>query len=71
MVEKLNLIKRHVRPTPQRKQGGIIEKEGTIHISNLMLICPKCDRPTRLGHRRLENGRNVRVCKRCGETLDR
>ncbi|MEW6410394.1 MAG: 50S ribosomal protein L24 [Nitrospirota bacterium] len=70
IVEKLNIIKRHMRPTPKYKQGGIIEKEGTIHISNVMLICNKCDKPTRIGVRYLEDGEKVRVCKKCGENID-
>jgi large subunit ribosomal protein L24 len=70
VVERINLIKRHTRPNPQRGiQGGILEREGPIHISNLMVICPECGKPSRLGRTRLEDGRGARVCKRCGATL--
>ncbi len=71
LVERLNLIKRHTRPTPRQKQGGIIEKEGPLTVSKLMLICPRCDRPTRIRRRGLENGKRVRVCRSCGETVDK
>lgn len=70
IVERVNMIKRHTRPNPQRGiQGGVLEREGPVHLSNLMVICPECDRPTRIGRTRLEDGRGVRVCKRCGATL--
>jgi len=71
LVEKINIIKRHMRPNRQYPQGGIIEREGSIHISNVMPICQKCTRPTRVGRKVLEDGRKVRVCRRCGEILDR
>jgi large subunit ribosomal protein L24 len=70
-VERLNMVKRHTRPTKQMQQGGIIEREGKIHISNVMLVCTKCERGVRIGHRHLEDGKKVRVCRRCGEVLDR
>jgi large subunit ribosomal protein L24 len=70
-VERVNMIKRHTRPTRQLQQGGIIEREGKIHISNVMLVCSKCDRGVRVGHRMLEDGKKVRNCRRCGEILDR
>ena len=72
IVEKVNIVKRHLRPTrADQQQAGIIEKEAPIHISNLMVVCGKCDQPTRIGKRILENGKRVRVCKKCGEMLDR
>ncbi len=71
MVEKIQMIKRHTRATQQRQQAGIIEREGKIHISNVMLICAKCDRGVRIGHRVLENDKKVRVCRRCDEVLDK
>ncbi len=64
IVEKVNIVKKHV------PQQGIIEKEAPIHISNVMLICPKCSQPTRVGKKFLEDGRKVRVCKKCGEPID-
>jgi large subunit ribosomal protein L24 len=69
IVEKVNVVKRHSRPTRQLPQGGIMEKEAAIHASNVMLVCGKCHKPTRVGHRILENEAKVRVCKRCGEIL--
>jgi len=71
IVEKLNMIKRHQRPTQKVRQGGIIEREGTIPLSNVMVVCTKCDRPARTGVHVLADGRKVRVCKRCGEMVDR
>ncbi len=72
IVGGLNLVKRHTKPRPGVAQAGIIEKEAPIHASNVMLICPACNRPTRIGHRIFEEAgrrRKVRVCKRCGETI--
>jgi large subunit ribosomal protein L24 len=70
IVEKLNMIKRHMKPSKKYQQGGIIEKEGTINISNVMLVCTKCDKSTRIGQKILENGKKVRECKKCGEVID-
>jgi large subunit ribosomal protein L24 len=70
LVEKINLFKRHVRPDRQNPQGGILEREGSIHISNVMPVCTKCTESTRIGKRVLEDGKKVRICKRCGEVLD-
>ena len=70
-VERIQMIKRHTRATQQMQQGGIIEREGTIHSSNVMLLCTKCDRGVRVGHRVLEDGKKVRVCRRCDDVLDR
>jgi large subunit ribosomal protein L24 len=69
-VEKVNLIKRHVRPSATHRQGGIIEKEGPFQISNVMLVCPKCKLPVKVGRRPLEDGTKVRYCKKCDEILD-
>jgi large subunit ribosomal protein L24 len=69
IVEGVNFMKRHTRPTQKNQQGGIIEKEAPIQISNLLVICPKCDTPSRLGRKMLENRKFVRVCKSCGEML--
>jgi large subunit ribosomal protein L24 len=71
VVERVNFIKRHQRPTQKVRQGGIIEREGSLHVSNVMLVCSKCDRPTRVGHQVLANGRRARVCRRCGEIVDK
>ncbi len=69
IVEGVNFVKRHTKPTQKNPQGGIVEKEASIHVSNLMVICPKCDTPTRLGRKILEDGKKVRVCMNCGEML--
>ena len=70
IVERVNMIKRHTRPNPNKGiQGGILEREGPIQVSNLMVICPECGKPSRLGRKRLEDGRGVRVCKKCSATF--
>jgi large subunit ribosomal protein L24 len=70
IVERVNLMKRHTRPNPQRGiQGGILETEAPIHVSNLMLICPECGKPSRTGSKRLDDGTRVRVCKACKATV--
>ncbi len=70
IVEKLNIVKRHSKPSMQTGQGGIIEKEAFIQISNVMIICNKCTEPTRIGSRRLEDGSKIRICKKCEEPID-
>jgi large subunit ribosomal protein L24 len=66
IVERVNMIKRHTRPNPSKGiQGGILEREAPIQVSNLKVICPECGKPSRLGRKRLEDGRGVRVCKQC------
>jgi large subunit ribosomal protein L24 len=70
IVERVNMIKRHTRPNPNKGvQGGILEREAPIQVSNLKVICPECGKPARLGRKRLEDGRGVRVCKNCGATV--
>ena len=69
IIEKVNLIKRHTRQTSQADQGGIIEKEAPISASNVILICPKCGKPVKTAHVKLADGRKVRSCKKCHETL--
>ncbi len=69
-VEKLNLIKRHVRPSQKNPQGGIVEKEGTIHISNVRLWDPKAQAPCRTGIIVLEDGRKARVSRKSGEIFE-
>lgn len=70
IVEKINMIKRHTKPSQLNQQGGIIEKEAPIHASNLMLICPKCSKTARLGKKILEDGSKVRTCKKCNESVE-
>jgi large subunit ribosomal protein L24 len=69
-VEGLNIVKRHQRPRTMQEQGGIIEAPGPIHVSNVQLLDPADNRPTRVGIRRGEDGRRVRVAKRSGQELD-
>ena len=69
IVEKVNLVKRHRKPRSQTDQGGILEKEASIHMSNVLLVCPKCSKPARTGVGRLADGKPVRVCKSCNEML--
>ena len=69
VVEKVNMMKKAMRPTQQNPQGGISTMEAPLSVSNVMFICPKCDKPTRLGHKR-ENGKKIRVCKKCGADVD-
>jgi large subunit ribosomal protein L24 len=71
LVEKLNMIKKHQRPTAKVRQGGIIEREGPLPLSNVLLVCGRCDRPVRYGVKILADGRKTRVCKRCGEAIDK
>ncbi|MBI5057671.1 MAG: 50S ribosomal protein L24 [Nitrospirae bacterium] len=70
LVEGINIIKKHMKPNKKYTQGGIIEKEGPIQKSNVMLVCPKCDKATRIGQNILENGKKVRLCKKCGEVIE-
>jgi large subunit ribosomal protein L24 len=70
VVQGVNMVKRHTRPA-MGNPGGIVEKEGTIHVSNVAHIDPKDSKPTRVGYKTLEDGRKVRVARRSGEVLDR
>ena len=70
IVEKVNLVKRHSKAGANNTQGGIVEKESPIHLSNLMIMCNRCAEQSRIGKRILEDGSRVRVCKKCGELLD-
>jgi len=70
VVDGINFIKKHVRAKKQVRQAGIIEREAPIHVSNVMLLCSKCNRPTRIGFHFLEDGRKVRVCRSCHEVID-
>jgi len=71
LVEHVNMIKRHQRPTQKLRQGGIIEREGPLALSNVLPICGRCDKPSRTGMKGLADGRKIRVCKRCGEAIDK
>lgn len=69
VVQNANMIVCHTKPRKQGEQGGRINKEGTINASNVMLVCPKCSKPTRVGHA-FEGDKKVRVCKKCGKNID-
>ena len=71
VIEHINMIKKHQRPTQKLRQGGIIEREGAIHLSNVMLVDPQTDKPTRVGVRALADGRKARVARRSGEFIDK
>lgn len=71
IVERINLVKKHTKPNPQKQvQGGILEREAPIQLSNLKVICTECSEPARMGLKRLDDGRSVRVCKQCGATVN-
>ena len=70
VIEGINLVTRHVRPRPDVRQAGRVQQESPIHSSNVMLICNKCNDPTRSTTSYLDDGRKVRVCLRCRETID-
>lgn len=70
MVEGVNFIKRHTRAVRGARQAGIIEREAPIHVSTVMLLCNKCNRPVRVGFRFLEDGRKTRICRSCHEVID-
>lgn len=70
MVEGINMIKKHLRAVRQVRQAGIIEREAPLHVSNVMLLCSKCNHPARVGFRFLEGKKKVRVCRVCGEVID-
>jgi large subunit ribosomal protein L24 len=71
LVEHINMIKKHQRPTQKLRQGGIIEREGPLALSNVLLVCGRCDKPVRTGVKVLADGRKLRACKRCGESVDK
>ena len=70
-VERLNMVKRHTKARGPQSPYGIVEKEAAIHLSNLMIMCDKCNAPVRMGKLRLQDGRSVRICRRCKGELDR
>jgi len=71
LVEKVNMVKRHQRPTQKLRQGGIIERENPLALSNVLVVCGRCDRPVRTGIKVLADGRKLRACRRCGEAVDK
>jgi large subunit ribosomal protein L24 len=70
-VEKLNMLKRHMKSDGKSRQAGIIEKEGSVHMSNVLIVCDKCGKGVRVKRKKLEDGKRVRVCRKCDEVLDR
>lgn len=70
LIENINIIKRHQRPSAQNRQGGIVESEAPIHWSNVMLLCNKCVKPIRIKTQQLDDGKKVRVCRKCNEQID-
>ena len=72
VVEGVNLMKRHTRPNPQKNvKGGVVEREAPLHASNVQILCPECGKPTRIGKKILDDGRKVRVCRKCEGVLDK
>lgn len=70
VVERINMIKRHTKPTDATQSGQIIEREASLHISNLMLVCPECAKTVRIGKKMLDDDSKVRVCKSCNATIE-
>src|SRR2546426_9614994 len=71
IIEGVNVVKRHTKPTQKMPQGGIVEKEAPVYGSRVMMVCPKCGRAARVGHGYLADGTKVRGCKRCGEQIEK
>jgi large subunit ribosomal protein L24 len=72
VVEGVNFIKRHTRPNPQKNiKGGIVEREAALSASNVQIVCPDCGAPTRIGNRRLDDGRRIRFCRKCKGDVDK
>ena len=72
VIEGVNFIKRHTRPNPQRNiKGGVVEREGSVHASNVQIICPECGAPTRIGRHVLGDGRKIRICRKCDGAVDK
>lgn len=69
VIEKLNFVKKHQRPDAKGK-GGIVEKEGPIHLSNVAYLCSKCNAGVRIGYKEIEGGKKVRICMKCKDQLD-
>ena len=70
-IEKLNMLKKHVKSDGKSRQAGIVEKEGPIHMSNVLLVCDKCGKGVRVKRKKLEDGKRVRICGKCEEVIDR
>jgi large subunit ribosomal protein L24 len=70
IIERVNLVKRHTKPRGPQQPGGIVEKEAAIDASNVMMMCDKCNAPVRVGRKLLNDGKKIRICRRCKEALD-
>ena len=70
-VEGVNMIKKHAKPTQKGPQGGIREMEAALPVSKVMLLCPACNKPTRIANKLTAEGRRIRACKKCGEAVDK
>ena len=70
-IEKLNMLKKHVKSDGKSRQAGIVEKEGPVHMSNVLLVCDKCGKGVRVKRKKLEDGKRVRICGKCEEVIDR
>lgn len=70
-IEKLNMLKKHLKADRKNTQGGIVEREGKIAISNVLLVCDKCGKGVRIKRKKLEDGKRVRVCRKCDEVVDK
>lgn len=72
VVEGVNFVKRHTKPNPSKNvKGGVVEREAALHASNVQLVCPECGTATRIGRRLLEDGRKVRICRKCDGVVDK
>ena len=69
IVEKVNMVSKHVKPRRMGEPGGIIKAEGAMYASKVQLVCPRCKQPTRVGHKLYEDGKKGRICKKCGEEI--
>lgn len=69
IVEKINMVSKHVKPRKMGEQGGIIKVEGAIYADKVQIVCPRCKKPTRIGHKIYEDGSKGRICRKCGEAL--
>ena len=69
IIEKVNLVSKHVKPRRMGETGGIVEAEGAMYASKVQIVCPRCGKPTRIAHKILEDGSKERICKKCGEAL--
>jgi large subunit ribosomal protein L24 len=70
VVPGINMARKHQRSVGRTRQGGILDVPMPLHVSNVMVVCPNCDKPTRVGHTHLEDGRRARTCKHCGEQIE-